>query len=75
MLHLLYASPLQRGRCLVIEDLPELHNVKVALRLPEEIKSLHLIPADGTLPMATTDGVHTTTIPSFSCHCAIVAEY
>ncbi|MBT3286796.1 MAG: hypothetical protein HN380_05570 [Victivallales bacterium] len=75
VLHLLYASPLQRGRCLVIEDLPELHNVKVALRLPEEIKSLHLIPADGTLPMATTDGVLTTTIPSFSCHCAIVAEY
>ena len=75
VLHLTYASPLQRGRCLVIEDLPELRNVSVRLRLPETPSSLQLIPAGTSLPMAMADGVISTTIPAFSCHCAVVAAY
>lgn len=75
VLHLLYASPLQRGRCLVIEDLPELRDVKVRLRLPESIQSLRLVPAGGNLDMAQAGNAIAATIPAFSCHCAIVAEY
>ena len=75
VLHLTYASPLQRGRCLVIEDLPELRAVGVSLRLPEAITSLQLIPDCVPLPMALADGVVSATIPSFSCHCAVVAGY
>jgi len=75
VLHLLYASPLQRGRCLVIEDLPELRNVQVALRLPEQVKSLRLVPSGEHLPVVLDEGVLRTVVPDFSCHCAVVAEY
>jgi hypothetical protein len=75
VLHLLYASPLQRGRCLVIEDLPELRDVAVTLRLPGKVKALRLIPDDTSLPITNDGDTVCTTIPAFSCHCAIVAEY
>jgi hypothetical protein len=75
ILHLLYASPLQRGRCLVIEDMPPLRNVEIALRLPETITSLRLVPDHTALPIGVVGGVLRTTIHAFSCHCAIVAEY
>ncbi len=75
VLHLLYASPLQRGRCLVIEDLPELRHVPVTLRLPEQVKALRLVPSGEHLPMVQDAGVLQTVVPDFSCHCAIVAEY
>jgi hypothetical protein len=75
VLHVLYASPLQRGRCLVIEDLPELRDVAVTLRLPEKVKALHLIPDNTSLPITNDGDTVCTTIPAFSCHCAIVAEY
>ena len=38
VLHLLYAPPLERGRCLVIEDMPEIHNVEVSINLDKKIK-------------------------------------
>ena len=75
VLHLLYASPLQRGRCLVIEDLPELRDVKVSLRLPERVRSLRLVPDGGELPLERNADRVCTSIPAFSCHCAVVAEY
>lgn len=75
VLHLLYASPLQRGRCLVIEDLPELRDVKVLLRLPETILLLRLVPSGDVLDLVHTEDAIATTIPAFSCHCAIVADY
>ncbi len=80
--HLLYGPPIERGRCVVIEDLPELHDVEVRLRLPQQVTSLHLVPGGETLPMRDIgeggfDGhpVIATKISSFSCHTAIVAEY
>ena len=60
--HLLYGPPIERGRCLVIEDLPELRDVTVRLRLPETVRTLRLVPADVELPRrelgaeATRDG-------------------
>jgi len=75
VLHLLYAPPLQRGRCLVIEDLPPLREVPVTLRVPEAVTSLTWIPASQQLPLsAGQDGV-STVIPEFHCHCAVVAAY
>lgn len=80
--HLLYGPPIERGRCVVIEDLPELHNVAVTLRLPYEPKSLRLEPSGQSLEYegSWTDGSRRrfevkTTVPAFSCHTAIVADY
>ncbi|MFW5814169.1 MAG: hypothetical protein ACOCWX_01870 [Spirochaetota bacterium] len=49
--HLLYGAPIERGRCLVIEDLPELRDVTVRLRLPETARALRLVPDGVELPM------------------------
>lgn len=38
IVHLLYSPPLQRGRCLLIEDFPPLFGVPVTLRVPETIR-------------------------------------
>ena len=35
--HLLYAPPMQRGNCEVIEDLPPLYEVPLRFELPETI--------------------------------------
>ena len=42
IVHLLYSPPLQRGRCLVIEDFPPLRDVPIELRVPERIRRITL---------------------------------
>lgn len=80
VLHLLYAMPVQRGNCSVIEDLPELRDVEVVLRLPEKPRKLTLVPDGGELPFReeTSDrkGLFQVraVIPAFSCHGAVVCR-
>jgi hypothetical protein len=73
VLHLLYAPPLARGRCLLIEDTPPLRDVPVRLRLPETPKTAILEPQGQELPLARGSGRETVelTVPEFSCHAAI----
>lgn len=73
--HLLYGPPLQRGRCLVIEDLPALYQVPVVVRLPVQVKRARLIPDGVELPMKRSNGTVRVTVPEFSCHAAVVFEY
>jgi hypothetical protein len=79
--HLLYGAPIKRGNCSVIEDLPELYNVDVILRLPQNIKKLILIPENKELSFQELPeerkglkGIRVS-IPRFSAHCALSAEY
>lgn len=78
--HLLYGPPISRGRCQVIEDLPPLYDVEVRLRLPQRITSLRLIPDGVELRVrggssGQDDEAIEATVPRFSAHCAVVAEY
>jgi hypothetical protein len=88
--HLLYGAPIERGRCVVIEDLPELRDVRVRVRVPEQVKRMRLEPAGVDLEMteiastgkagsgpeaASGWRVVETVVPAFSCHAAVVAEY
>ena len=95
VLHLLYGSPILRGRCHVIEDLPRMTDVRVRLRLPEAVKRLRLVPDGVELPLgrvptaggsaatgrstpadaAWSAAAVETVVPSFTAHCAVVAEY
>jgi hypothetical protein len=75
VVHLLYAPPLQRGRCQVIEDLPALHDVPVELRVAQRISRAYLAPQNKTLRIARTSGMTKVTVPRFSCHQAVVMEY
>ncbi len=75
VVHLLYAPPLKRGRCLVIDDLPRLVDVPVAVRVPEAITRVRL-PLTGTvLPFQVRDGVLETVVPEVHVHQMLVLEW
>lgn len=75
-LHLLYAPPLQRGRCLIIEDLPELRDLAVELRLPHKIRRATLPVHQQSLALTRRPaGRLRLTLPRLHCHELIALEY
>lgn len=68
LLHITYASPIQRGEVRVIEDLPLLSNVPVRLRLEETIRRIYLAPQKTEIPFHQTAGLVEFTIPAIHCH-------
>ncbi|MCS7061479.1 MAG: hypothetical protein RMN25_09985 [Anaerolineae bacterium] len=70
--HLMYAPPLQRGRCLVIEDMPPLYDVAVRLNVPQVISRAYLAPDKTELPLV--DGAQAV-VPQVIGHQAVVFEY
>jgi hypothetical protein len=75
VVHLLYASPIQRGKVRVVDDLVPLHNTPVTVSLPEKIKSATLVPSGNKLEMKSVDGKIQVIVPEFTCHTAIVFGY
>jgi len=73
--HLLYGSPIQRGDTRVIEDLPPMYDTKVIFNVPEEIKSVRLVPDEVDLEFTQTEDGIIVIVPQFQCHAAIVYEY
>lgn len=73
--HLLYAPPMQRGNCEVIEDLPLLHEVLLNFDLPKTITAVTLVPEGIPLPINFKGKRGSVVIPQFSCHCAVALEY
>ena len=73
--HLLYGAPLQRGRCLVIEDLPALvrcaaDRARAADRQQQPISS----PDARRSSMTREDGAVSVTVPRVQGHQAVVFE-
>lgn len=75
VLHLLYASPIQRGSVRVVEDLLPLYNVPVSLQLDESIKKAYLIPSGKKLKLKKVGDRLELVVPEFTCHTGIVLEY
>jgi len=73
--HLLYSPPLQRGRCLVIEDFVPLLNVPLTLRVPERITNVRLAPQNSQLKFKRSGGGYTVTVPKLQGHQIVVFEY
>ena len=74
--HLLYAPPLKRGRCLVIEDFPILRDVPVTLRVSEKIKKAWLPVSGKTLRLTRhANGGTSVIVPEVRCHEMVVFEY
>ncbi len=73
--HLTYGSPQARGRTSVIEDLPTLTAIPVALRVPEKIRSVKLVVAGRRLTAKRSGGVVRVTVPSLNCHEVVVFGY
>jgi hypothetical protein len=74
VVHLLYGPALQRGRCLVIEDLVPLFNVPVTVRLPQPVKRAWLAPQGEPLAIDVIDETTMVTVPRVECHQAVVFE-
>jgi hypothetical protein len=76
VVHLLYASPITRGRVSVIEDLPTLRDVPVAVRLPEKVRRARLVPGNEKLALKQRgDGALRVVVPELTMHRAVVFEY
>jgi hypothetical protein len=75
VVHCLYAPPIKRGACEVIEDLPPLYNVPLIFDLPQTITKVTLVPDNTELEIHSMDNKKTVMIPRFECHCVIVFGY
>lgn len=75
VLHLLYATPIQRGSVRVIEDLVPIYNIEITANLPQKIKKAYLIPSGESLDMHWDGKVENMTIPKLMVHTGVVMEY
>jgi hypothetical protein len=75
VVHLLYAPPLKRGRCLVIEDTPPLFDVPVAVRVPETIRSVRLPLTGESLPFDIIEDELRVVVPQVRAHQMLVLEW
>jgi len=73
--HLLYAPPLGRGNVEVIEDLPMIGGVSIAVEVPENIKTAMLIPGEVPVPFELKDGRIKVEVPAFQMHTGVVLGY
>ena len=73
--HLMYGPPMQRGRCMVIEDLVPLHDTPVSLRVPEAVQSARLAPSGVGLSLERAGDSVSVLVPEFRGHTAVVFQY
>jgi hypothetical protein len=74
--HLLYAPGLTRGRTVVLEDMPELRDVRLVVRVPEHIRAATLEPGGRALRLGREkDGTASVIVPSVACHQAVAFRY
>ncbi|MBF0245924.1 MAG: hypothetical protein HQL31_11755, partial [Planctomycetes bacterium] len=79
VVHLMYGPPLQRGRCMVIEDLVPIRDVEVELRVPQLITQVTIAPHDPAQRReskpALVDGAVKLTVPQVKGHQMVVFAY
>lgn len=69
--HAAYASPVQRGRISILEDMPAIANVGVEVHLASAAKRVSLIPSMEELSFTQENGVLSFTIPTVQRHQAV----
>ena len=69
--HAAYSSPVQRGKITVLEDMPLLTNIGVAIDMPESVQAVSLIPSGEKIAFAQENGKLRFTIPAVQCHQAV----
>jgi hypothetical protein len=74
--HLLYNTPVKKGRVEVIEDIVPLHNTAVTLRLPKPVKRVYLAPQGTELPFTadSTGQSVSFTLPLLENHQMVVLD-
>jgi hypothetical protein len=74
IVHLLHASPVKRGNREVIEDLVELRDVEVVLRLPRRPARVYLAPGEDALPFSYAGGRLRVRVPVVAGHGMVAVE-
>ena len=74
-LNLLYGIPTKRGMCEIIEDMPDIYNVKITLNIEEEVKNVYLGVSKEKLEFSKKEGKTEFVLPKLHCHESIVIEY
>ena len=74
VVHLLYAPVLKRGDAFVLEDMPDIYNVRVSVRIEEKIKGVRLMPQNEKLDYCVKNGRCEFVVEKFSCHQLIVID-
>lgn len=69
--HAAYASPVQRGRTSVLEDMPVMIDTKVDIEMSAAVKAVTMVPSGEVLAFEQDGGRLTFTIPRFQCHQAV----
>lgn len=75
VLHLMYASPVQRGGVSVLEDFPVLRDTEVKIHVPEKIENVLLIPQNEKLSFETGEDGCTFVVPKITGHQMVVLNY
>lgn len=74
VLHVTYASPIQRGEVRVIEDMVPLFNVPVRLRLDKPVKRVYLAPQGTEVSFSQENGKVSLQILKVLCHQILALE-
>ena len=74
-INMTYAVPARRGKAEVIEDIMPVYNIKVKLKVNEEIKRIYLGVTGEEIEMERNGSEISFTIPTLHCHTTVVAEY
>ncbi|WP_157949909.1 alpha-amylase family protein [Vallitalea okinawensis] len=75
ILHLLYASPIQRGVASIIEDTPTIYNTPIEVTVEQQVKRVYTAPDMKDIKFDQTNGKVTLTLPEFATHQIVVMEY
>ncbi len=74
--HLLYASPVRRGKSTeIIEDIVPLFNIEVEIRVPQTVKSVTLAPTGEGLAFEQQDGSVRYVVPELCNHQMVVLQF
>ncbi|WP_168796420.1 alpha-L-fucosidase [Flagellimonas onchidii] len=75
VLHLLYASPHQRGQAQVIEDIVPLYDVPVSIDLNKQIKKIYAVPSMKPVAFEKSGTNYSFNVEKLEGHTGIVFEY
>jgi len=73
--HFFYAPTFARGKVEALEDFPEIHEIPVTIRVPEQIKKVRDITNDAEICFERNGDEITFVIPKLRMHELVVLEY
>ena len=72
---MLYAPPVNRGNVCLLEDFPELNNIKITMKVEEKMNSIISVPDNSEIKFTQNDNVISFTVDSLKLHKLIAIKY